>query len=102
MSSPNLPVSAWLGQRVLTLLKEKKIVVWLDADGHYTGFVDRLAETNALSAPVFPFRGSFLELMLASETAGSTIDKPPMLFHVPGFNTASIRRTPAAASRART
>ncbi len=99
MTSPNssAPVSAWLEQKLLAQLNEKKIVVWLDADGAYTGFVDglrRRSEAKDFPAPVLAYRGSFLELMLELETEGSTIDKPPLLFHLPGFNKETVRRTP--------
>ncbi|MDQ3262059.1 MAG: BREX-6 system phosphatase PglZ, partial [Myxococcota bacterium] len=97
MTDASHPVSAYLEQRLKAQLNQHKIVLWLDADGRYSAFVDGLARRAAAKdfpAPVFPFRGSFLELMLALETEGSTIDKPPMLFHVPGFNTTSIRKTP--------
>ncbi len=96
-SNASAPVSAWLEQKLLSQLNEKKIVVWLDADGAYSGFVDglrRRAEEKKFPAPVLAFRGSFLELMLALETEGSTIDKPPLLFHLPGFNKEKVRATP--------
>ncbi len=91
------PVSAVLEQKLLTALNDKKIVVWLDVDGAFTGFVDSIrhrAEVKDFPAPVVPFRGSFLELMLALENEGSTVDKPLLVVHLPGFNVQSVRSTP--------
>jgi hypothetical protein len=91
------PVSELLERRILAHLNEKKLVVWLDAEGAFTPYADCLAERCAgkdFPAPVLTYRGSFLELMLALEDAGSTLDKPPLLLHVPGFNVDSIRATP--------
>jgi hypothetical protein len=42
MTSPPGPVSALLEQKLLATLNDKKRVVWLDAGGAYTGFVDEM------------------------------------------------------------
>lgn len=104
MSTSIEPVSAFLEQKLLSTLNEKKLLVWLDAEGAYSGFVDGLrarAESHRFPVPVLAYRGSFLELMLALEHAGSTIDPPLLLVHLPGHNNLpaaqsdrSVRRTP--------
>lgn len=104
MTSPSGPVSAFLEQKLLSTLNDKKLVVWLDVEGTYTGFVDGLrerAQSKQFPVPVLAFRGSFLELMLALEHEGSTIDKPLLLVHLPGYNNLpaqqslnSVRSTP--------
>jgi hypothetical protein len=98
------PVTAFLEQKLISTLNDKKLVLWLDAEGTYTGFVDQLrqrAEARQFPVPVLAFRGSFLELMLSLENEGSTLDKPLLLAHLPGYNnlpsqqsTSSVRGTP--------
>ncbi|QDE82496.1 BREX-6 system phosphatase PglZ [Myxococcus xanthus] len=99
MTSPSGPVSAFLEQRLLSTLNDKKLVLWLDAEGAYTGFVDELrkrTQAKQFPVPVLAFRGSFLELMLALEHEGSTIDKPLLLVHLPGYNTLPANHSPAS------
>ena len=72
-------------------------MVWLDATGAYTTFVDGLAaraKENDFPFPVVGFRGSFLELVLALEPFGSGLDNAPLLIHMPGYTEESIRKTP--------
>lgn len=91
------PVTSALEQRVLSELQSKRLVVWLDAEGAFTEFAGRLAErakAKQFPASVVGFRGSFLEVMLELRGLASTIDKPPLLVHLPGFNTDSVRKTP--------
>jgi hypothetical protein len=91
------PVTAALEQRVLAELQTKQLVVWLDAEGTFTGLADRLAErakAKQFPASVVTFRGSFLEMMLELRALASTVDKPPLLVHLPGFNIESVRKTP--------
>lgn len=71
------------------------VLVWLDAAGTWTAFVDRLRDRE--TPPAFglqAFRGSHLALMLALQepTAGAT--PPVLVVHLPGFNEESIRETP--------
>jgi PglZ domain-containing protein len=76
----------------------KGVVVWLDKDGTYSGFVDDLgarAKSGQFRWPVAAFRGSFLELMIVLEAHGSGIDPAPLLVHLPGFSRESVRATPA-------
>ena len=80
-------------QRQLAAQVRKGLVVWLDRDGVYSGFVDRLAG-GEFPARVLGYRGSFLELMLALEHAQEGLDSEPMLLHVPGHSDVTIRGTP--------
>lgn len=96
-SAPFGPVSAALEGELLSLLNQRGTVVWLDKDGDYSAFVDRLIErgrTGEFSRPVAAFRGSFLSLMLDLEPFGGSLDNQPLLIHVPGYNQLSIRQTP--------
>lgn len=91
------PVSTHLERQLTGELRSHGHVLWLDKDGHYTAFVDGLAERaqrGGFSIPVVGYRGSFLETMLALEPYGSGLDKTPLLVHVPGHNKSSIRATP--------
>jgi len=97
MSTPAGPVSAFLEQKLLATLNDKKLVLWLDAEGSYTGFVDALrqrAGAKQFPVPVLAFRGSFLELMLALEHEGGTLDKPLLLVHLPGYNNLPVQQSP--------
>lgn len=96
MSERN-PVSSSLEEALSTEVRRHGHVVWLDREGHYTGFVDVLARgatRGGFSAPVVPLRGSHLEVMLALEPLGSALERSPLLVHVPGHNKDSIRGTP--------
>jgi len=91
------PVTTALEQRILTEVQAKRLVVWLDADGTFTDFAAGLADrakAKQFPASVVVFRGSFLEMMLELRSLASTIDKPPLLVHLPGFNTESVKKTP--------
>lgn len=58
--------------------------MWLDPKGHYSGFVDTLRTAGGWIAPVLALRGSYLELMVELEHHASSIDKSPVLVHLPG------------------
>lgn len=58
--------------------------MWLDPKGHYTGFVDALRDAGGWLAPVVAHRGSYLELMVELEHHAGSIDKSPLLVHLPG------------------
>src|SRR5688572_28964120 len=93
MASLSRPVTAFFEQKLLALINEKKLVVWLDAEATYTAFVDAL---RAAPAPfsVLVFHGSFLELMLELEPVATTLDRPVLLVHLPGFNRDTVVETP--------
>ncbi len=91
------PVSSVLLQEVSNEVRRQGLVIWLDKDASYSGFVDDLAAKSAtgeISFPVVGFRGSFLELLYKLERYGSGLDKPQLLLHMPGFNEETIRSTP--------
>jgi hypothetical protein len=91
------PVTKLLEQEVLNEVRRQGIVIWLDKDNAYTGFVDGLASRHAQGEFPFPvagFRGSFLELLFQLEPYGNGLDKQPLLVHMPGFNEETIRKTP--------
>lgn len=87
------PVSTALEADLRTCARRHGIVVWLDVDGHYSSFVDKL---NELTVPykVRAFRGSHLELMLALELLASGVEKTPLVIHLPGFTEETVRTTP--------
>jgi len=85
------PVSALLEQQLLREVNAHGLVVWLDAEGAFTAYVDALAPRVNVAA----FRGSFLALMLDLRQHASTLDKPPLVVHLPGFNHESVLKTPA-------
>jgi hypothetical protein len=91
------PVSTLLESQVREVIRKHGIVVWLDADDHYSAFVDELlARSRAAALPyaVHAYRGSFLELLLALEFQATGVEKTPLLIHAPGFNEDLIRQTP--------
>ncbi len=73
-------------------VRRRGIVVWLDKDDAYSNFVDAF-EARA-GFPVLPFRGSFLELLLALRDHGNGLDQAPLLIHMPGYTEDAIRETP--------
>lgn len=91
------PVSEALHSELLQEVRRQGIVVWLDKDASYTGFVNQLAEQHEAGAfpfPVVGFRGSFIEILFALESYGSGYDKHSVVVHMPGYNEDSIRTTP--------
>jgi hypothetical protein len=91
------PITAALEEEVARTLRQRGIVVWLDKDGSYTAYVDALVERhtrNEFFAPVVPFRGSYLDMMLALAPYGNGLDPEPLLIHMPGHTEESIRKTP--------
>lgn len=97
VSDPLPPASALLELELKRVIKEQGLVVWLDADDNYSGFVARLAErskSGAFPFPVLHFDGSFLELMLALEKYENGLHADKLLIHMPGFNEQSIAETP--------
>ena len=89
------PVSGALERELSTQVTRHDIVVWLDGDGAYRGFVDALsAESTEPGYRVVAYRGSFLELMLALEGAAAGVDRPRVVVHLPGFNEDTVKETP--------
>ena len=70
MTSALGPVSQTLEADVREWVRKHGILVWLDLDNHYSGFVDRLMALRAqgeLPYAVHAYRGSYLELLLSLE-----------------------------------
>ena len=93
----NRPVSAALESDLRGWVRRHGIVAWLDADGAYTAFVDRLAalrSSGALPYEVRAYRGSHLALMLSLEGLAGGADGAQLVVHLPGFNEENVRETP--------
>ncbi len=80
-------------------MRKHGVVAWLDADGHYTGFVDRLAVTRAEHPDQVPFallayRGSHLALMLEAEGLAAGVDRSAMVLHLPRFTEERVKASP--------
>ena len=91
------PVSAALEADVRTWVRRHGIVVWLDAAGQFSDFVDRLAAARAageLSYDVKRFRGSYLETLLDLDGVAEGSEKTPLLLHLPGFTEQMVKQTP--------
>ena len=91
------PVSQVLEADLREWARKHGILVWLDLDGHYSVFVDRLIAAraaDALSYDVRAFRGSHLALMMSLEGLAAGVEKVPLVIHLPGFNEESVRDTP--------
>lgn len=91
------PASALLELELKREIKEKGLVVWLDADSNYSAFAAKLAErsrSGEFPFPVFRFDGSFLELMLSLEKYENGLLPDKLLIHMPGFNEQSVAETP--------
>ena len=84
-------------QKVTEEVNSKRLVIWLDKEGEFTPVVDAWVERyqrGDFPFPVFAFRGSFLELMMASRAILAQKDTPRCLIHMPGFNESTIKATP--------
>ncbi len=91
------PITAKLESELSSRLRNHSLVVWLDKDGHYTDYVNQLAERRSQGnffAPVVAFRGSYLEMMLALEPYGNQVTPDILLIHMPGHTEETIRKTP--------
>ncbi len=97
LPNANCPASERLEAELKRVVKERGLVVWLDADNNYSGFAVRLVErakNGDFPFPVFHFDGSFLELMLQLEKYENGLHPDKVLIHMPGFNERSIAETP--------
>ncbi len=91
------PVSTFLEEDLRSWVRRHGVVVWLDLDGYYTGFVDALAAQRAagqLPYAVHGFRGSHLALLLELEHVAGGVERSPLVVHLPGFNEETVRLTP--------
>lgn len=91
------PLTTQLESELSSQLRNHSLVIWLDKDGHYTDYVNQLAERRSQGdffAPVVAFRGSYLEMMLALEPYGNQVTPDILLIHMPGHTEDTIRKTP--------
>lgn len=91
------PVSATLEADVRDWVRRRGVIIWLDLDGHYTGFVDRLIvahEAGQIPYAVHALRDSYLELLLSLEQVAAGASTVPLLIHLPGCNEETVRQTP--------
>lgn len=88
-------LSSHLEQELDRLVREKALVVWLDADSAYTGFVDGLAKSGRFPAPIIAFRGSWLQLLTDLDSHEDGHLPEALVLHLPGFNRDTVRATPA-------
>jgi hypothetical protein len=87
--------SARLAQELTKKVRDRGLVLWVDADHQYDGFVDALGRQElGFEYPVLTFRGSYLELMLALEPFGNGLYPEKVLVHLSGLNKESVKETP--------
>jgi hypothetical protein len=100
MSTPMVPlgtITASLEDDLKQRVRQHGIVIWLDKDAHYTGYVDQLVQryqNQDFPFPVVPFRGSYLEMLLALEPYGNGDLPDRVIVHLPGHNTDTVLDTP--------
>ena len=91
------PVTSQLLEILQIEIRKRTLVIWLDAEQHYTAFADQLMVERTegrLNFDIKGFRGSYLELMLELEPLTAGVDRQPLVIHLPGFNTTTVRDTP--------
>jgi len=94
------PLSRALENEVRELVRKHGIVVWLDREGAFTSFADRLAaraRQGGFLGPVVAFRGSWIEWLFAVQGLADALDPKPLLVHLPGFTPETVIDTPALA-----
>lgn len=89
------PLSLHLEREVSRLVSEKALVIWLDAEGTYSGFVDDLRQSRRFGVPIVAFRGSWLQLLAEFDGYEDGHQPDPLVVHLPGFNRDTVRATPA-------
>lgn len=78
-------------------LRTKGLLIWLDKENIYSSLVDAwMAEKKdgRFRYEIFAFRGSFLELMVATRDVLSGRDMPKCVIHMPGFNEEDMKKNP--------
>ncbi len=95
LPTPTNIVSRTLADEVKKKVRERGIVLWLDAERQYVELVDALAKGEGeFQYPVVALRGSYLEVMLALEAHGNELHPEHLLLHLPGLNKETIKETP--------
>ena len=77
-------VSRSLEAEVSAFVRKNGIVIWLDSEGIYSGFVDRLKPRPDTGYRVEAFRGSYLELLMALLALPVIVDDLLSRGHVAG------------------
>ncbi|HMA92702.1 MAG TPA: BREX-6 system phosphatase PglZ [Polyangiaceae bacterium] len=95
VKTPDHVVSRTLADEVKRKVRERGLLLWLDAERQYCDLVDAL-ETGAydFAYPVVAYRGSYLELMFALEGYGNSDRPEHVLVHLPGLNKETVKETP--------
>src|SRR4051812_46575831 len=91
------PVSSSLEAELRRTIQRHGIVLWLDPDKLYAGFIQQLlALRNQAELPyeVHTFRGSHLELLLGFEHLEGGVEKTPLLIHLPSLDEKLICESP--------
>jgi hypothetical protein len=87
--------SARLAQELTKKVRDRGLVLWVDAERQYAAFVDALSRKDfGFEYPVIAFRGSYLELMLALEPFGNGLYPEKALVHLSGLNKETVKETP--------
>ncbi len=87
--------SARLAQEVTKKVRDRGLVLWVDAERQYEAFVDALSRKDfGFEYPVISFRGSYLELILALEPFGNALYPEKALVHLSGLNKESVKEAP--------
>jgi hypothetical protein len=87
--------STRLCQELTKKVRDRGLVLWVDAERQYEAFVDALGRKGlAFEYPVIAFRGSYLELMLALEPFGNGLYPEKALVHLSGLNKETVKETP--------
>lgn len=91
------PVSQHICNAVRLEAQQHGPIVWLDLDAHYGGLAQQLKAAHSAGEfkyPVVPFQGSFLETMLELAPHGGDLHRAGLIIHMPGFNAATIKKSP--------
>lgn len=93
------PVSTTLEADLRAAVRKHGVVVWLDNDGAYTAFVDRLVQQRAeqpdqVPFALLPYRGSHLTLMMQAEGVAAGADRAAVVVHLPRFTEDRVKASP--------
>ncbi len=75
------------------------MVLWLDPQKHFARFAEELAaRVDARRSSLVRFDGSWLEVAFALDPIVHTcVERPRLVLYLPGFDSESVRKTPALA-----
>lgn len=84
--------SARLAKELTKKVRDRGLVLWVDAERQYEPLVDALGRKElCFEYPVIALRGSYLELMLALEPFGNGLYPEKALVHLSGLNKESVK-----------